>query len=65
MTRHITRLLKQEEREGAPPARDVTDRLREYRQTTVALTEYQSVHASDLEARRFLDDLNDCLDRRR
>lgn len=30
MTRHIVRLLRAEQRAGAKPSRDVTDRLREY-----------------------------------
>jgi hypothetical protein len=31
MTRSILKLLRQEERSGGKPSRDVTDRLREYR----------------------------------
>jgi hypothetical protein len=41
MTRHIVKLVRQESRSSAKPSRDVTDRLREYRQLTEALAEYR------------------------
>lgn len=40
MTKHIVKLLRDEARSGEPPAREVTDRLREYRQLTEALSQY-------------------------
>lgn len=47
MTRHTLKLLRAEERSSGKPARDVTDRLREYRQLTEALAEYQVAGRSD------------------
>jgi hypothetical protein len=59
MTRHIVKLLRDEERQGSKPSRDVTDRLREYRQTTEALTAYASARALETEAEGFFADLDD------
>jgi len=59
MTRHISKLLRDEERSGGKPSREVTDRLREYRATTEALTAYRRTHGSMLEAREFFATLSD------
>lgn len=40
MTKHIVKLLRDEARGGETPSREVTDRLREYRQLTEALSQY-------------------------
>lgn len=40
MTKHIVKLLRDEARSGETPSREVTDRLREYRQLTEALSTY-------------------------
>lgn len=40
MTKHIVKLLRDEARGGDTPSREVTDRLREYRQLTEALSQY-------------------------
>jgi hypothetical protein len=58
MTRHISKLLRDEERSGGKPSREVTDRLREYRATTEALTAYRRSHGSMLEAREFFATLD-------
>jgi hypothetical protein len=58
MTRHIVKLLRAEEREGREPSRNVTDRLREYRQTTEALSEYRRARGSDAEAEAFFAQLD-------
>jgi hypothetical protein len=42
MTMHTLKLLRAEERSSGKPAREVTDRLREYRQLTEALARYRS-----------------------
>jgi hypothetical protein len=59
MTRHITRLLRDEERSGHKPSRELTDRLREYRVTTQALSEYRSMHAVDEETKAFFATLGE------
>jgi hypothetical protein len=54
MTKHITKLLKDEQRSGGKPNRETTDRLREYRQTTEALATYRKNRGSAVEdAREF------------
>jgi hypothetical protein len=58
MARHIKRLLDQEEREGGRPSRDLTDRLREFRQTTIALTEYRRERGAMESAREFFIELD-------
>lgn len=59
MTRHMLKLLRNEERQGIKPSRDVTDRLREYRQTTEALTAYASARATETEAEGFFAELDE------
>jgi hypothetical protein len=59
MTRHVAKLLRDEERQGSKPSRDVTDRLREYRQTTEALTAYASARAVETEAEGFFANLDE------
>ena len=59
MTRHISKLLRDEERSGGKPARDVTDRLREYRVTTQALSEYRGSRGHLEEARDFFETLGE------
>jgi hypothetical protein len=49
MTKHITKLLKDEQRSGGKPNRETTDRLREYRQTTEALSTYRRSSGSHLD----------------
>jgi hypothetical protein len=61
MTRHMVKLLREEERAGSKPSRDVTDRLREYRQTTEALSAYRAPGAL-AEAREFFATLDDRLE---
>jgi hypothetical protein len=53
MTRHTLKLLRAEERSSGKPARDVTDRLREYRQLTEALAQYRSSRSGMAEAEEF------------
>lgn len=57
MTRHIIKLLKAEERSGKPPSRDVTDRIREYRQLTEALNQRNLSMGASHEAERFFDEM--------
>jgi hypothetical protein len=59
MTRHTLKLLRAEERSSGKPARDVTDRLREYRQLTEALAEYQGSRGGVTEARQFFETLDE------
>jgi hypothetical protein len=59
MTRHTLRLLRAEERSSGKPARDVTDRLREYRQLTEALAEYLRSRGGETEARLFFETLGE------
>lgn len=40
MAAHLAKLIRDERRDGGTPSREVTDRLREYRQLTEALNEY-------------------------
>src|SRR6266550_3261857 len=51
MNRHIKKLLRAEERSGGLHKRELTDRLREYRQTTEALAAYQARQSVDEQAR--------------
>lgn len=53
MTKHILKLLKQEEREGGLPQREITDRLREYRQLTDSLAEYRRTKGEAEAAKEF------------
>ena len=48
MTVHITRVLKDEQRAKEKPRRETTDRLREHRQTTEALSLYRRSREGDL-----------------
>jgi hypothetical protein len=57
MARQIKRLLDQEERDGGRLSRDLTDRLREFRQTTVALTEYRRERGTLESAQEFFLEL--------
>ena len=59
MTRSILKLLRQEERSGGKPSRDVTDRLREYRQLTESLADYRRSQGADAEAEDFFRTLED------
>ena len=59
MTRHILRHLRDEERSGGRPSRDVTDRLREYRQLTEALATYRGSHGAEREAKEFFGTLEE------
>ena len=59
MTRHTLKLLRAEERSSGKPARDVTDRLREYRQLTEALAEYEGSRGGVTEARQFFETLGE------
>jgi hypothetical protein len=59
MTRHISKLLRDEERSGGKPSREVTDRLREYRVTTQALSEYRGNLEPDAQARAFFETLDE------
>lgn len=61
MTRHISKLLRDEERSGGKPSRDVTDRLREYRVTTQALSEYRADNLMSTEATAFFATLHERL----
>jgi hypothetical protein len=61
MTRHISKLLRDEERSGGKPSRDMTDRLREYRVTTQALSEYRAGSEVDQETRTFFQTLGERL----
>lgn len=56
MTAHMLRLLRSEAK-GGKPSREVTDRLREYRQTTEALSAYRASRGTDADQRRFFDEL--------
>ena len=62
MARHITTLLRDEERSGAKPSREVTDRLREYRATTEALTSYGQTAGHTVQAESFFGDLASRID---
>jgi len=53
MTRHILMLLKGESRDGTKPQREVTERLREYRQLTSELNTYLQTKGADEEANAF------------
>src|SRR5688572_16831418 len=53
MTRSILKLLRQEERSSSKPSRDVTDRLREYRQLTESLADFGQSQGADAEAEDF------------
>jgi hypothetical protein len=57
MARHITTLLRDEERSGAKPSREVTDRLREYRATTEALSAFGHTAGHTVEAERLFGEL--------
>ena len=58
MTRHIVKLLRDEERSGSQPSRQVTDRLREYRFTTEALSAYRGSRGVLEDAREFFETLD-------
>ena len=59
MTRHTLKLLRAEERSTGKPAREVTDRLREYRQLTEALAEYLRSRGGVTEAQLFFETLGE------
>lgn len=61
MTRHITKLIRDEARGGDTPSREVTDRLREYRQLTEALSAYRRDAGEADTARRIFAYLEDRL----
>lgn len=58
MTRHTLKLLRAEERNSGKPSRDVTDRLREYRQLTEALAEHRTSRGETAEAAEFFGNLD-------
>lgn len=59
MTRHITQLLRDEQRGKEQPSREVTDRLREYRQTTQSLVEYRTTRRGVIDdAKVFFEELD-------
>jgi hypothetical protein len=58
MARQISKLLRVEERRGGDPSRNVTDRLREFRQLTEALAEYRRAQGAVAEAEQFFTDLS-------
>lgn len=60
MTAHMLRLLRSEAK-GGRPSRDVTDRLREYRQTTEALSAYRASRGTDVDRERFFEELEERL----
>jgi hypothetical protein len=62
MTRSIVRLLRTEERSNGNPSREVTDRLREYRQLTEVLAEYRRSRGADVEADAFFSTLEQRLE---
>lgn len=49
MTKHMVQLLRDEQRAKQKPSREVTDRLREYRQTTETLSTYRATNRSVLD----------------
>lgn len=58
MTRSIVRLLRMEDRDRSKPSREVTDRLREYRQLTEALAAYHGSRGTSAEMSEFFESLN-------
>jgi hypothetical protein len=58
LVKHMLRLLRTEERERKQPSRNVTDRLRELRQTLEAVNQYRADYGADLEAEAFLASLD-------
>jgi hypothetical protein len=53
MGRQVVKLLRAEERNGGTPSREVTDRLREFRQLTEALNAARLVQGTSAEAEQF------------
>jgi hypothetical protein len=58
MTRHTLKLLRAEERSSGKPSRDVTDRLREYRQLTEALAQHRRSRGEMAESEEFFGTLD-------
>jgi hypothetical protein len=54
MTLHLAELVRKERTEKTKPSREVTDRLREYRQLTNDLTAYLRARGDDSEAERVI-----------
>lgn len=55
MTTHVRQLLQKEQRSGAKPLRETTERLREYRQLTEALIIYRRSKGAERVAEQFFE----------
>lgn len=58
LVRHLARLIREEERGGGQPSRNVTDRIREVRQLTERLVDWRQTHGMNEEADDFFTTLD-------
>lgn len=57
MTVHLAALVRKEKRAGLNPKREITDRIREYRQLTEVLVDHERNRGNATEAERFFAEM--------